>query len=134
MFTSCARQVSRVRSLWLPRLFDRNFLVPAHADELRQAVRIVGIGFVDLHRQCRLGVQRIDAHHWQTEFPEPAPVPGAQLPGLEPNAHRVRRPRANGGGDDPGRGYHRAAPHDGARRIDDAGLEPNLAGSSSGIG
>jgi hypothetical protein len=71
--------------------FDRNFLVPAHANELRQAVRIIGIDFVDLHRQCRLGVPRIDAHHWRIEFPEAVPVPRAQLPGLEPDAHRVRR-------------------------------------------
>ncbi len=100
--------------------FDRNLLVPAHADHLRQAVRVVGIGLVDLHRQCRLGVPRIDAHHGQTEFAEAVPVPRAQLPGLEPDAHHVRRPRANGGADGLGRGCHRAAPHDGACLIDDA--------------
>jgi hypothetical protein len=49
---------------------DRDLLVPARANDLRQAVRVVGVGLVRLDRQRRLGVPRIQADDRQAERAE----------------------------------------------------------------
>jgi hypothetical protein len=46
---------------------DSYLAIPAHAHQLGQTFRIVGITFIDPDRQCSTGVPSVDAHHRQVD-------------------------------------------------------------------
>jgi hypothetical protein len=48
------------------------------------------IGLIDLASQRGLGMAGIEAHHRQPELLEFMPVPGRELPRLEPDLHCLR--------------------------------------------
>ena len=89
--TSCARAISSARSAWQSwPLTSTSRYQPTRMIWARPK-GIVGVGLVDLQRQCRLGVARIDADHRQALGLQTVIEPGRQLTGLEADALCMRR-------------------------------------------
>jgi hypothetical protein len=59
--------------------------IPSRADDLGQAVGIVGVALVDLHRQGRPGVTRIQAHPRQRQGAQLMHQPGCKRAALQPD-------------------------------------------------
>ena len=97
---------------------DRDLLIPARADDLRQAVRVVGIGFVQLDGQRRLGMPRIQADDGQAKCTQRVPVPSAERTRLKANPSNLGRTCAYGGGECFRRRAHLAAPDNRTRLIE----------------
>src|SRR4051794_485138 len=98
MRTSCARVVSRERTRWLSTLLtatSRYQPVRTICAKPRASLRS------DLF-SCRASaafVPSVEADHGQVQLPQLVPVPSRQGTALQTDAHRLRRPRADGRGD-----------------------------------
>src|SRR4051812_19765143 len=88
--TIWARATSSARTAWQSRPFTITSRY-AHAHDLRQTEGVVGVGLVDLQRQRRLGVARIDADHGEAGRFQPVEQPVRQLPAFHPDPNRMGR-------------------------------------------
>ena len=102
------------------KALHRHLPVPADTHDLRQTEGVVGVGLVDLKRQRRLGVARIDADHGEASLFQLVEQPARQLPAFEPDPNRMGRVLLHGGCDGFRRRINLAAPHDLVGIVDDA--------------
>ena len=79
-----------------------DFPVPSRADDLGQAVGIVGVALVDLQRQGGPSVTRVQAHHRQLEGAQLVHQPGRQRAALQPDPLERGGPGRQRLGDRPG--------------------------------
>jgi hypothetical protein len=98
----------------------RHLTVPADTHDLRRTEGVVGVGLVDLERQRRLGVARIDADHGEASLFQLVEKPARQLPAFEPDPNRMGRVLLDGRCDGLRRRINLAALHDLVSIIDDA--------------
>jgi hypothetical protein len=70
--------------------FNRNLAEPAGPHHLCQAMRIVGVGLIDLHAQGRLGVARIDANDGHPACTQGPRQEVRQQSSLKPSSHEMR--------------------------------------------
>ena len=70
---------------------DANLPIPADAHDLRDAVRVICVSLVDLKRQRRLCMTRVDADDRQLPCPQLVEQPGRELAGFQTDPHRSGR-------------------------------------------
>ena len=99
---------------------DLDLLVPTALHDPRQADGVVAVGLVDLQRQRRLGVARIDADHRQAECSKFVPQPSTGRTGLKTNARGAACLRLDERRNRRRLRDHRAFRHDRAAAIDHA--------------
>src|SRR5271166_335315 len=99
---------------------DGNLAEPSSAHDLRQPMRVIGIGFVELQAEGSLRVAGIDADDGQTMLTQLQGQPVRHLPGLQADAHSRRGIPAHELADRFCLGAAFASPYDGAALIDDA--------------
>ena len=100
--------------------FDRDLAVPAGANHLRQAERVIRVGFVDLKAERSLGVPGVHADDGHAASAQAERQPVGELSGLQTNPYCAGRMLAQCGGNRVGVGTALPAPDDGAGIVDDA--------------
>src|SRR5258708_22536996 len=69
--------------------FDRDLAIPAGANHLRQAERVIRVSFVDLQAERTLGVPGVHADYGHAASAQAEGQPVGELSGLQTNPHRA---------------------------------------------